>query len=257
MPQPHYGHPLERLVDPIQHPIHRMNIISGYVQARQLVCREVEAAEPKIQEAMHAGDARVAQSWCDSLEIRADELDKLRRGLSRLDNFVIKYNVQAFGDSGVSLVLPAGRPHIEVMAHVDALIQGHTGKKYFPPDENRWITDRWVDRKRSTPQTISIEALAPDTLNKTREKQERVLESQGKHMALAEDVAIAHAAFFLLTGEDLFRGQTVRAEGGVFQATDTGRFGQIFYHDNAHYPNLWAAARVTIEADKNRQEARI
>lgn len=228
-----------------------MDIINGYLMARDQVRQEVDAAEPKIQEAMSAGDARAAESWCNALEMRTEELDKLRQSLSRLDTFVIKYGVETVGDSGVSLVLPAGMPRIDIMAEVDALIQDHTGKRYFPRDENRWIWDRWIDRRRSTPEVIAIEALAPGTANKTRENQEKVLKAQGKLMALAEDLAIAHAAFFVLTGEDLFRGQTVRAEGGVFQTTDTGRFGQLFYHDNARYQNLWAAAMARKSSRKN------
>ena len=90
--------------------------------------------------------------------------------------------------------------------------------------------DNFISKTTSTTK-LGIDGRVEGLDAKMREEQESLL---NKQMAPFADLAVAHTAFFILTGEDLFQGQIVRACGGALyfssfglDVNDCGGYGNV------------------------------
>ena len=111
------------------------------------------------------------------------------------------------------------------------------GRPYITPERLAgWSYDGVFDKRGGV---ICVNGRLEDLLGESR----AVQEAAGLDNVNISDLAVAHAAYFLLTGDDMFNGKTVRAQDGVALGFyNTGL--DIVAFDGGMHPSSAAASKL-------------
>lgn len=175
--------------------------------------------EKELERAGESGYLAVAKEALSELTLRTSAFKDLRARLAPLDLFIAKYCVMAVDEHTVSLVIPKGVSRLEMLK--EAL---STSIELYEESPGRYTAYRalqlyWLEKCASesgftevTHKSLSllIDGDVTGSNNLTHAEQE----ARGWNNAALQDLAVAHSAFYLLTGKSLFRGRTVRVAGG-------------------------------------------
>lgn len=125
--------------------------------------------------------------------------------------------IEVLSESQVALTLPKGLARIDFLQKVQAIAKEMYGRAaIYPARLEAWAADKAF---AETPDnTLAIDGNVHGSTERNRGEQESFLKDQKPPLQMPElrDLAIAHAAYFLATGKDLFNGYWVRARGGAF-----------------------------------------
>ena len=150
-------------------------------------------------------------------------------GTSRYDDllmrlmFLDRYSVSLLPNDSISLVLPKGESAHNLLKFADSISEYCFGRKAVY--ERRSIA--WSEHEKfmcveASPRTIKVRGHHPALSELTRAEMGRVIEGLGLTMAPMLDAAVAHAAFFMATGKDLFSGYCVRVLEGTLCDSPSG-----------------------------------
>ena len=208
---------------------------------RALAKLEVETAA-KFQKALETGDLPAARECVEELNLRVDAFKSLREKLTEQDLFVIKYNIQPLGEHEVSLVLPKDVSRLEFLQDAQRVALAIHGRTVvWPKQLTTWAGENAFTQSASASTPLRIDGNVDGSTNKTREEQVKHLKPHV--MPSLEDLVIAHAAFFIATGSNLFQGNLVRAFGGALHFDDDGLHVYDWHDDNCH---AFIAAAVAL-----------
>ncbi len=157
--------------------------------------------------------------------------------------FIEKYKISKLGSSQVVLTLPEGVTRIEFLKEAQALsVALHASEpgKYRadravrPNRLESWKSERAFTDATEKALDLRINGNVKGSTNLTRREQK---ENGWNNVAL-QDLAVAHTAFYLLTGKDLFNRNIVRASGGALHFIGIGL-------DASHYNDSYRDRNVS------------
>ena len=203
--------------------------IAEYKEAQTKLSELMANAVTGFAAAQKVGDFAAAKAWSETLVLPIKSLKEQFLQLSPRDQFVSKYSVEEINDHQVRFVLPKGVSRIDLLNEAQGIARELYGQDaVYPSQLEDWQKEDDFRTKTTSTTKLWIDGRVKELDAKTRQEQERLLKKQGGIAPLA-DLAVAHTAFFILTGEDLFQGQFVRACGGALYFFSFGLVVSNYY----------------------------
>ena len=204
--------------------------IAEYKEAQTKLSELMKNAITGYAAAQQVGDLDAAKAWSETLVLPIASLKEQFLQLSPRDQFVSKYSVEKINAHQVRLVLPQGTSRIELINEAQGIGPGlYWREAVYHYQLKKWQKEDDFTSKTTSKTKLGIDGRVKGLDAKSREEQERLL---GKMAPLA-DLAVAHAAFFILTGKDLFQSQWVRACGGALRFNSYGLAVYSFGNDSS------------------------
>ena len=159
-----------------------------------------KGVEEWIGKAAESGTIEPAREALEELTLRTKEFECFRKNFTPAEIFLAKYNVEVLNDHAVSFVVPKGVSRIEVLQEAQGLVGDRD--LIYAGILASWAEDPKFTPEATTSERISIDGHVPNSTNKTRAKQKRMV---GKdNIPTLEDLAVAFAVNWIATGEPLF-----------------------------------------------------
>ena len=146
--------------------------------------------------------------------------------------FISKYRIRAIPDqdSQVAVTIPKGTTYAAFLTEAQELsIELHKANsdKYRAdqavyPSRLQAFLDDAAFTKKATGIEVVTDGCVSESHGKTRKGQETFLAENKLTMEQIAELAVAHTARYLLDGQSIFQGQTVRAVGGALGFDDLG-----------------------------------
>ena len=201
--------------------------IAEYKEAQTKLSELMAKAVTGFAAAQQAGDLDQAKAWSETLVLPIKSLKEQFLQLSPRDQFVSKYSVEKINDHQVRFVLPKGVSRIDLLNEAQGIARELYGQDaVYPSQLEDWQKEDDFRTKTTSTTKLGIDGRVEGLDAKSREDQESHL---GEMMAPLADLAVAHTAFFILTGKDLFQGQFVRACGGALYFFSFGLVVSNYY----------------------------
>lgn len=169
-----------------------------------------DKATHAFAQARDANDLAQGQSIVTELSDRLDTFKNLRTKLSHQELFIADFNVQVPEQGTVSLTIPRGISRIELVDRAIASRQTVNGPIVYPPVLRKWREEPQFKASLETEETIVIKGHVSGTQGKGTRHQEEIIVGKGYSMVNREDLAVAHLAYFVATGENFFGWYTPR-----------------------------------------------
>ena len=206
--------------------------IAEYKEAQTNLSELMANAVTGFAAAQKAGDLVAAKAWSETLVVPIASLKEQFEQLSLQERFVYKYSVKKINDHQVRLVLPKGTSRIDLLNEAQGIARELYGQDAVRPDHlKNWQKEDDFRTKTTSTTKLWIDGRVKGLDAKSRKEQESVLKEQ---MAPLADLAVAHTAFFILTGKNLFQGQAVRACGGALFFSGFGLDVHFYYDGHGH-----------------------
>ena len=187
--------------------------IAEYKEAQTKLSELMANAVTGFAAAQQVGDFAAAKAWSETLVLPIKSLKEQFLQLSPRDQFVSKYSVEKINNHQVQFVLPKGISRIDLLNEAQGIARELYGQDaVYPSQLEDWQKEDDFRTKTTSTTKLWIDGRVKELDAKTRKEQESDLKEQ---MAPLADLAVAHTAFFILTGKDLFQRQVVRACGGA------------------------------------------
>ena len=206
--------------------------IAEYKEAQTKLSELMAKAVTGFAAAQQVGDLVAAKAWSETLVLPIASLKGQFEQLSLQERFVYKYSVEKINDHQVRLVLPKGVSRIDLLNEAQGIARELYGRDAVYPDHLKdWQKEDDFRTKTTSKTKLWIDGRVEGLDGKTRKQQERLIKKQWgeTQMAPLADLAVAHAAFYILTGENLFQGQVVRACDGMLYFSGDGLGDYIYY----------------------------
>ena len=208
--------------------------IAEYKEAQTNLSELMANAVTGFAAAQQAGDLDKAKAWSETLVLPIASLKEQFEQLSLQERFVSKYSVEKINDHQVRFIIPKGTSRIDLLNEAQGIARELYGRDaVYPSQLKNWQKEDDFRSKTTSTTKLGIDGRVNGLDAKTRKEQERLIEKQWgeTQMAPLADLAVAHTAFFILTGEDLFQRQAVRACGGALNFCSVG-LGVDYYYDD-------------------------
>ena len=130
---------------------------------------------------------------------------------SRKAALIKEFGIEVVGEGKVWLTL-GETSRIDFLRKVqEVATELHGRPAIYSPDLESWATEAAFTAKPKNGEEIGVDGNVANSTGKTRAEQD----AKGWNNVDLSDLAVAHAAYFLATGKDLFAGIVVRARGGA------------------------------------------
>lgn len=134
-------------------------------------------------------------------------------------SFIEKYEVRVLADSQIALTLPLGTSRINFLKEAQTLANELHGRNAISPIQlEEWARNKNFTHKVTQSHTISVDMHVENSRFKTI----AAMKHEGWLNLFVQDLAIAHAAYFIVTGKNAFQGGFVRVR---FDEFNTGTLG--------------------------------
>lgn len=229
-----------------------------YAQDYRAIAEELRNSARELRRVFHTaelnGDAQAAQAALSALEGKTEELRRFREQLGEARIFEVENGVDAHGPDSVSFNLRPGRSRLDVLREAQELVSGRA--LILPQHLAQWEEDpRFAERIRRF-ERVRIDGHIRGGNNRTRAEQDTFLEHEGlrlsRHLAMPriEDLAVAFAVHYIVTGQPLFRwynehdgiSYMIRATGGVL-TFDTDGLKMVVASDGLRTGKISVAAQ--------------
>ncbi len=182
------------------------------------VALESEAAQ-RMGEAATSGDVRLLNNLFDEMTLRVEQLDQLRKRMTHRDRLIARFSVEVPQEGVVSLIIPSGVSRMSLLEQGDSAVRESHGRgSVWGPVLQRWRQSREFSDAHPQSEAITIKGRIEGTEGKPAREQAAAIEGLGYEPATPWDVAVAHLAYAIATGGNLFGW---RAKGESFRARTT------------------------------------
>lgn len=159
-----------------------------------------------------------------------------------LTSFISQFDVQPFGLGRVRLVIPKGVSRIELINRAHSVA---TELRWLGVTESlldAWRNDPVFTTPLSEPLTIEIDSSDSNSTHLTFDEQV----ARGYNNVTLPDLAAAHLANLISTGEDLFSGCSVRSQGGTLVFRRDGGLQLSTRRDDGRYYSTFGSKRLVL-----------
>ncbi len=193
--------------------------IAEYNEAKLELSELMTKAVTGFAAAQQVGDLFAAKAWSETLVLPIASLKEQFEQLSLQERFLYKYSVEKINDHQVRFIIPKGVSRIDLLNEAQGIGPGlYWREAVYHYQLKKWQKEDDFTSKTTSTTKLWIDGRVEGLDAKTRKEQESVIGA----MAPLADLAVAHAAFFILTGKDLFQSQWVRASGGALRFNSYG-----------------------------------
>ena len=155
------------------------------------------------------------------------------------DDLMKRFHIEVDREAGSVTLELHGASRIEFIRAANSVIGDIYGRRAVSDlSLDRWSHDAPFTRQEEKA-TLAVQGAAPDSTNMSRTAQN----AAGLNNVPGCDLAAAHTAYLLATGEDLFKTLHVRAETGVFRFYRDG-LHQYFDFTDAPFRDVAASKRL-------------
>ena len=195
-------------------------------------------------------------------QILAEEraLKSIQAKLPARESFGAKYQVEILGPHEILFVIPPNVPRIRVLEEAQAIFSKLDKQNYvFPARYKVWLGMPSFTEGRPTETRLAIDGCVEGSQNRTLADQKlflrRKFEEGGALMPTVEDLAVAHALFFVVTRQNLFRGMKIRTLNGSLYYDSLGLGMDRFSLDWNRFVDVAVASYLPAETvEKLREE---
>jgi hypothetical protein len=195
-------------------------------------------------------------------QIVAEEraLKSIQAKLPARESFGAKYQVEILGPHEILFVIPPNVPRIQVLQEAQDIFSKLDKQNYvFPARYKVWLGMPSFTEGRPTETRLAIDGCVEESQNRTLADQKlflrRKFEEGGALMPTVEDLAVAHALFFVVTRQNLFRGMKIRTLNGSLYYDSLGLGMDRFSLDWNRFVDVAVASYLPAETvEKLREE---
>jgi hypothetical protein len=185
-----------------------------------------QAIVARMDQATESGTVADARTAFGELTLKTGEFEEFRKQYTPAEIFLAKYNVEVINDHTVSFVLPRGVAPIEILQEAQGLVADRD--LIWPTQLERWEKDPKFTTEGTKSERISIDGHVPNSINKDRTEQEKMVGKE--NLPSLEHLAVAFAVNWIATREPLFGwynkknewSHVVRAAGGALHFSSDG-----------------------------------
>jgi hypothetical protein len=157
--------------------------------------------------------------------------------------------VEILGPHEISFVIPASVPRIGILEEAQAIYSKLDKRNYvFPNRYKVWLGMPSFTEGRPTETRLAIDGCVDESQNRTLADQKLFLRrkfDEGEAlMPTVEDLAVAHALFFVVTRQNLFRGMKIRTLNGSLYFDNLGLGLDRFSLDWNRFADVAAASHL-------------
>lgn len=181
-------------------------------------------------------------------QIRAEEktLRDLQAKLPARESFGAKYAAEILGTHEISFVIPANVPRIRILQEAQDIYFKLERRNYvFPTRYKVWLDMPSFTEGRPADTHLSIDGCVNESQNRTLIDQKlflkRTFEEGEATLPTVEDLAAAHAIFFIVARQNLFRGYKIRTINGALYYDNLGLGMDKFSLDWNRFSDVAAA----------------
>jgi hypothetical protein len=195
-------------------------------------------------------------------QIRAEErvLKDLQDKLPARESFGAKYQVEILGPHEISFVIPANVPRIRLLEEAQEIYYKLDKRNYvFPNRYKVWLGMPSFTEGKPAETRLAIDGCVDESQNRTLADQKlflrRKFDEGEASMPTVEDLAAAHALFYIVTRQNLFRGMKIRTLNGSLYFDNLGLGMDRFSLDWNRFADVAAACYLpSAVVDKMRDE---
>ena len=155
--------------------------------------------------------------------------------------FIEKYGIKILEVSQVVVTLPEGISRIEFLKEAQAISFGLHGQKAIWPERlSEWEHGFNFNLKLTEPTTIA----ANTRIEKSNSLKISEMIANGWLDLEIEDLAVAHTAYFIATGQEAFQGDIVRASNGSALIFDGGGLDVWAHHSGRRFDQVYASCAL-------------
>ncbi len=194
-------------------------------------------------------------------QIRAEEraMKDIVAKLPARESLGAKYSVEILGSHEIFFVIPPNVSRIGIIEEAQAIYAKLDKRNYvFPNRYKVWLDMPSFTERKPTEARIAIDGCVDDSQNRTLADQKlflrRKFEEGEASIPTVEDLAAAHALFFIVTRQNLFRGNKIRTLSGSLFFDNLGLGMDRFSLDWNRFPDVGAASYLpsgTLELMRN------
>lgn len=191
--------------------------LSDLKSVRMLACERHQAAQ-------EAGDLAAGELNLHELRRTFDRCKEIRQQLSPRDRMIYDYSIEPQGEHIVAVTLPAHISALDFLRMGDEFVREYYGYESVWLDNGlaAWANDKGLSIASHEPRRIIADGCVDGTSNLVREDQDAVLAVKGLLPISLADLAVAHIAYQIALGEDLFLGKVIRLSDGAMILNDLG-----------------------------------
>ncbi len=195
-------------------------------------------------------------------QIRAEErlLRDLQAKLPARESFGAKYQVEILGPHEISFVIPVNVPRIRILEEAQEIYYKLDKRNYvFPNRYKVWLGMPSFTEGKPAETRIAIDGCVDESQNRTLADQKlflrRKFDEGEASMPTVEDLAAAHALFYIVTRQNLFRGMKIRTLNGSLYFDNLGLGMDRFSLDWNRFADVAAACYLPAAVvDKMRED---
>lgn len=175
--------------------------------ARQLACERHCIAQA-------SNDIDAGTQSISGLKVALDAFKNFRKTLSPRDLLVCEHSIETRGEHIVAVTLPARMSPLEFVTRAGEFVRDYYGYESVWLDRafTTWMDDPKLLAAQDEPRRIRADGCVDGTSNLIREDQDAILRKRGLSPISLADLSVAHMAYQIAHGEDLFLGKVIRTE---------------------------------------------
>jgi hypothetical protein len=181
-------------------------------------------------------------------QIRAEEktIRDLQAKLPAREAFGARYATEILGSHQISFTIPANVPRIRILEEAQDIYYKLERRNYvFPARYKVWLGMPSFTEAKPTDTHLAIDGSVEESQNRTLMDQKlflkRKFEEGEASMTSVEDLAAAHAIFFVVARQNLFRGLKIRTINGALYYDNLGLGMDKFSLDWNRFSDVAAA----------------
>ena len=219
-------------------PTHDSNKLKEYRERAAELHDLSRGVEERLGKAVESGVIDAAREALGELTLRTKEFEDFRKSMTPVEIFLANYNVEVVNDHTVSFVVPRGVAPIEILREAQGVVIDRD--LIYPTQLEEWEKDPKFTAPATSSERISIDGHVPNSINKDRTEQEKMVGKE--NLPSLDHLAVAFAVNWIATREPLFGwynksrswSNVVRAAGGALYFSSNGFYVYVIRGDRGN-----------------------
>ena len=203
------------------------DILQSYEEVRQRLKELKEDYDTIFAVANTPDDYESLSVIMNQIRSQEQALRELQSKLPPREAFGVRYSAEILGPRQISFVIPANVPRIRILEEAQAIHLKLNQRNYlFPIRHKVWLSMPSFSKVNPVEVQLNIDGCVDGSQHRTLVEQKlflvRRFEEGEAKLTTVEDLAVAHAIYFIVARENLFQGRKIRAANGTLSFDQLG-----------------------------------